>query len=124
MVTTNDTSSPSAEWMGVAFMRAVTDLPSGTCMTISSARTVSAGVSASATVNSCSENSRPSARRTVMTRSRSAACCPGSCSVLTIRCASRLTDTRSPLRASNTDTPIGAVSTSASRSLRACCSSR
>ena len=62
-VTTTDSNSPSAERMGVALMMVVTLRPSGTCITISSARTVSPVLSACAIGNSCSEISRPSARR-------------------------------------------------------------
>ena len=62
-VTTTDSNSPSSEWMGVALMMVVTLRPSGTCITISSARTVSPVLSACAIGNSRGEISRPSARR-------------------------------------------------------------
>ena len=62
-VTTTDFNSPSSDWMGVALSSTVTLRPSGTPMTISSARTVSPELSACDRGNSRSEISRPSARR-------------------------------------------------------------
>ena len=74
--------------------------------------------------SSSSRISRPSPRRQIMTSSS----CSGGLSPLrsppTIRRASRLNDTGRPVRASKTTTPIGEVSTRASRSARARCSSR
>ena len=61
-VTTQETTSPSSEGMGVALISVVTDRPSGTCMTISSARTVSPVLNAWVMGNSCRETSRPSPR--------------------------------------------------------------
>ena len=123
-VTTTETTSPSSERMGVAFTRVVTLPPPGTSMTISSARTVSPVLSAWARGNSSRENSRPSARRKVsMSRSCSAEP-PGMCRSLTIRLASRLTDTTPPVFASNTRTPTDEVSIRVSRSALARCSSR
>ena len=64
MATTTDSTSPSSERMGVALSSTVTLRPSGTLMTISSARTVSVELRTWARGNSRSENSLPSARRT------------------------------------------------------------
>ena len=102
----------------------VTLRPSGACKTISSARTVSPVLSAKARGNSSSETSRPSARRKVSTSSSSSADPPGAHRSLTIRLASRLTDTTPPVLASNTRTPTGVVFTRVSRSVLVRCSSR
>ena len=61
MVTTQDSTSPFPDRMGVAFTKVVTLRPSGTSMTISSARTVSPSISSLAMSNG--EIFRPSARR-------------------------------------------------------------
>ena len=66
MATTTDSTSPSPERMGVALSSTVTLRPSGTPMTISSARTVSLEPRTRARGNSCRETSLPSARRTVI----------------------------------------------------------
>ena len=63
MVTTSDTTAPSAERIGVALTSTVTLRPSGTENSISSARTVSALRSSSASESSPSRISRPSPRR-------------------------------------------------------------
>ena len=70
-VTTKETTSPSAEWMGVALISVVTLRPSGTRRTICSARTVSPALRTSAMGKSLRETSRPSARSKVTTSSNS-----------------------------------------------------
>ena len=97
MVTTIEANAPSSEWIGVALISVRTDRPSGTRMTISSARTVSPLLNARAKGNSLNGYSRPSARRTVMTpRSRSGGI-PGPPKSSMIRAASWLKDTRTPV---------------------------
>ena len=123
-MTTTEASAPSGSWIGVALMSVVTLGPSGTESTISSARTVSALSNDCASGSRSSAISRPSARRQVMTLSSCSADWPGAHRLLTMRLASRLSETGSPLRTSNTTTPTGEVSTSASRSERARCSAR
>ena len=123
-VTTNDATSPSSDRMGVALTSVVTRRPSGTWMTISSARTVSAVLSARASGTSARAISRPSARRTVSTSSSCSGERPGVRRPPTIRVASRLSETGVPVFASKTRTPTGEVSTRASRSARARCSAR
>ena len=90
MVTTTDSNSPSSERMGVAFNRTLMLRPSGTPMTISSARTVSVSPRTRARGNSCRENSPPSARRMVINSSRASGVWSGFRSPLTILRASRL----------------------------------
>ena len=123
-VTTIDSMTPSPETMGVAFSSRVRLRPSGTLMTTSSARTVSPDCSASATGNSISETTRPSALLKVTTSSRSSSGWSGPRSPSTIRRASRLKDLGRPVAASKTATPTGEVSTRVSRSFLALCSSR
>ena len=123
-VTTKDTTSPSSERMGVAFISAVTLRPSGVSMTISSTRTVSPALSACATESSSREMSLPSARRTVTTPRRSSTGLPGSCSTPSILLVSRLNDTGTPVLASKTTTPTGEVLIRVSRSALARRSSR
>ena len=123
-VTTKLSTSPSSDHMGVAFISAVTLLPSGTWKTTSSARTVSPALSASATESSCRETSRPSARRIVITSRRCSGGRSGVRRASIILTASRLNDTGAPVFASKTATPTGDVSISASRSFLARCSSR
>ena len=121
-VTTTEASAssgPSGSRIGVALMSVVTLRPSGTESTTSSARTVSARSSARASGSRSSAISRPSARRQVMTPSSCSADWPGPHRSCTMRAASRLSETRAPVRASNTTTPTGEVSISASRSARA-----
>ena len=96
MVTTTDSTSPSSERMDVALIRVVTLRPSGAWRTISSARTVSPVLSAWARGNSSRETSLPSARRKVSTSSSCSAEPPGAHRSLTIRLASRLSDTGVP----------------------------
>ena len=67
MVTTTDATAPSSAWIGVALTRIVTLRPSGTESTISSARTVSAPLSALESGSRSRSISRPSAKRQVMT---------------------------------------------------------
>ena len=75
--------------------------------------------SSSAMGISLSDTSRPSARRRDMSSSSSSVGRPAVRRPSTMRRASRLNDTSWPVRASNTTTPTGEVSTSASRSARA-----
>ena len=128
MVTTTDSTSPfpdsAPEPMGVALSRTLTLRPSETAMTISSARTVSPEASTVARGNSARENSRPSARRTVISPSRSSRAWPGFRSASTMRRASRLKDDAVPVAASKTTTPTGEVSMRVSRSAWARRSSR
>ena len=93
--------------------------PPGVDSSISSARTVSAPLSASASGSCCSAISRPSPRRQVSTPSSASAVWSGAHSPFTIRSASPFIDATDPLCASNTTTPTGQVSTTASRSARA-----
>jgi hypothetical protein len=123
-VTTTDSTCPSSERMAVALSSTETLRPSGTPMTISSARTVSPVLSAWARGNSSRETSRPSARRKVSMSRSSSAEPSGMCRPLTILLASRLTDVTPPVFASNTRTPTGAVFTRVSRPALARCSSR
>ena len=118
-VTTTETTSPPSVRIGVAFISVVTLRPSGTESTISSARIVSALPSTCANGIWSSAISRPSAKRQVITCSSSIAGRPAVRSPSTMRRASRLSDTGWPVRASNTATPTGEVSTRASRSARA-----
>ena len=60
-VTTKDSTSPASERMGVAFTSAVTLRPSGFCMTISSARTLSPKLNARAMGNA--RSGTPPSRR-------------------------------------------------------------
>ena len=89
--------------------------PSGTRMTISSARTVSPVLSASARGNSRSEISRPSARRMVSTSRSCSAVWPGFLRPSTSLLPSLFRDTGTPVPALNTTTPTGVVSISVSR---------
>ena len=123
-VTTSDSTAPSSARIAVALTSAVTLRPSGTSSTISSARMVVASLSICARPNPFSAISAPSARRTLSNWSRSSTERPGMRRFPTMRCASRLNDATRPPRASNTTTPTGEVSISASRSDRARCSSR
>ena len=124
MVTATDATAPSSSRIGVPSISIETLRPSGTESTISSARTVSPVPSCRAMENSPRPISWPSARRNVATPSSSSIGRPGMRSPSTMRRASRLNDSGSPVRASNTTTPTGEVSTSASRSARARRSSR
>ena len=124
MVTTTESTPPSADGIGVTLTSVLTLRPSGTESTTSSARTVSALTSWRASGSSPSETSRPSARRKVITSRSCSAGWPGMRRLSTIRLPSRLNDTGWPLFASNTTTPTGEVSTRASRSARARCSAR
>ena len=123
-VTTTEASAPSGPLVGVALMSVVTLRPSGTESSISSARTVSALSSACASRSRSSAISRPSARRQVMTPSNCSADWPGPHRLVTMRVASRLSETTSPVPTSNTTTPTGVVSIRASRRARALCSAR
>ena len=123
-VTTIDTAVPSAERMGVALTSSVTLRPSGTESTTSSARTVSAPLITRVIGNSASATSRPSENRHVSAPSSCSGEEPGVLSLPASRRASRLNDTGWPVAASKTATPTGEVSTRASRSARARCSSR
>ena len=114
-VTTTDSTCPSSERMAVALSSTETLRPSGTPMTISSARTVSPVLSASARGNSRSEISRPSARRKVSTSRSCSAVWPGSVRPSTSLLPSLLRDTGTPVPALNTTTPTGEVSISVSR---------
>ena len=124
MVTTTDSTAPWPERMGVALSSTVTLRPSGTRITISSARTVSPVLSSSAMGNSPRETSRPSARMQVTISSSCSGVWSGSRRLSTIRRASRLKDLGRPILASKTATPTGEVSISVSRSARARSSSR
>ena len=124
MVTTTDATAPSSAWIGVALTSVVTLRPSGVVSTISSARTVSALRSALASGSRSRAISRPSAKRQVMTSSSCSADWPGAHRLSTIRLATRLSETGRPVPTSNTTTPTGEVSISASRSARARCSAR
>ena len=124
MVTTTDATAPSAAWIGVALTSVVMLRPSGVMSTISSARTVSALLSALASGSRSRAISRPSAKRQVRIPRRSSADWPGLHRLLTMRRASRLSETGRPVPTSNTTTPTGEVSISASRSARARCSAR
>ena len=113
-VTTNDSSTPSAERMGVALTSAVALRPSGTPMTISSARTVSFVPSASARGSSRNEISRPSARRNVKQSRSCTGDWFGSRSLSTILLASLLSETAVSALRLKTATPTGEVSISVS----------
>ena len=123
-VTTTDSTSSSAERIGVALTSVFTLRPSGTESTISSARTVSPLFNCRVRGNWSREISRPSARRQVTTSSICSGERPGMCRSATIRFASRFSDVGLPVRASKTTTPTGEVSTRTSRSARARRSSR
>ena len=123
-VTTTVSTVPSSVGMGVALMMVVTLRPSGTPITISSARTVSPLLSAWASGNSAREISRPSARRKVSSSSRSSGDWSGLRRLSTIRRVSRLKDSGAPVPASKTITPTGAVLIRVSRSALDRCSSR
>ena len=77
MVTTTDSTVPSAEWIGVALTRVVTVRPSGTESSISSARMVSALLSSRDSGNWPRAISRPSASRHVITCSNCSGGSPG-----------------------------------------------
>ena len=124
MVTITDSTPPSSVGMGVALMMVVMLRPSGTWMTISSARMVSPVLSACDKGKSRREISRPSARRTVIAASRSSADWSGLRRPSTILLASRFSDTGAPVRASKTTTPTGEVFIRVSRSALARRSSR
>ena len=119
MVTTTEASVPSSASIGVALTSVVMLRPSGVLSTISSARTASARLSALASGRRSRAISRPSAKRQVRIPSRSSALWPGMRRLSTMRLASRLSETAWPVRPSNTTTPTGEVSISASRSARA-----
>ena len=123
-VTTIDSAAPSAERIGVALTSSVMLRPSGTESTTSSPRTVAAPLITSFIGNSARATSRPSEKRQVSTSSNCSSGLPDVRSASAIRLASRLNDTALPVRASNTTTPTGEVSTRASRSARARFSSR
>ena len=124
MVTTTETTAPSPSRIGVTLTSVVTLPPSGTDSSTSSARAVSALLSAWASGNSLSASSRPSAKRHVSAPSNCSTEPSGASSPLTIRLASRLIFNRLPVAASRMTTPTGVVSTSASRSAWARCSAR
>ncbi len=125
-VTIIDSTVPPPGRIGVALTRVVTLRPSGTESVISSARTVSmpAPLICRAIGSSASETSRPSARRHVTTSSSSSSERSGMLRPLTMRRASRLIDTGSPVAPSKTTTPTGEMSISVSRSALARRSSR
>ena len=77
MVTTTEASVPSSASIGVALTSVVTLRPSAVVSTISSARTVSARLSALASGSRSRAISRPSAKRQVRIPSRSSALWPG-----------------------------------------------
>ena len=108
----------------MALTRVVTDRPSGTWITISSARTVSPVLSAWARGNSSRDISRPSARRKVSTSKSCSTEPPGVRRSPRIRRVSRLIDTGAPVLASKTTTPTGEVLIRVSRSALARRSSR
>ena len=112
MVTTIEPVCAPSAGLGVALTSTRTLRPSGTDTSISSARTVSGCANCSA-----SGASRPSARRTTTTSSRSSSRLPGSRRLSTMRRASRFVDISRP-PPSKTTTPTGDVSISASRSCR------
>ena len=89
--------------------------PSGTAMTISSARTVSLVASTWARGNCSRENSVPSALRMVNTPRSCSTGWPGVRRMPRILSASRLNDTGAPDFKSKTATPTGEVSISVSR---------
>ena len=89
VTTTEPGADPSVE-IGVALISIRTLLPSGTDSVTSSARTVSGSANCSASGNSASDTSRPSARRTTITSSRSSTAPPGSRRLSTMRRPSRL----------------------------------
>ena len=124
MVTIIDSTEPSSERMGVALSSTVTHRPSGTRMTISSARNVSPNLRSSAIGKSRRETSLPSARLKVSVSSKSSGGWPGLRRLSTILPASRLKEVGSPVAASKTTTPTGEVSISVSRSALARRSSR
>ena len=119
MVTTTEPVSGASPGIGVALTSVRTLRPSGTESTTSSERTVSGSANCRASGNSASDTSRPSARRQTTISSRSSSEPPGARRLSTMRRASRLYDAAPPLPPSNTTTPTGEVSTSASRSCRA-----
>ena len=123
-VTTKDLTSPPSERMGVALTRTATLRPSGTCSTISSARTVSPMLSARDSGNSWRETSRPSPRSMVSPSRSWSSDWSGFLSSSAMRSASRLKDSGAPVLASKTATPTGEVSIRVCKSLRARCSSR
>ena len=123
-VTTTDSTSPSFDRMGVALSSTVMLRPSGTSITISSARTVSLVLRTSAMGNSRREISLPSARRTVISSRSLSVVWSGSRRPSTILLASRLKDTGAPVAMSKTATPTGDVSIRVSRSALARSSSR
>ena len=103
-VTISDSTAPCSERMGVEFISAVTLRPSGTSVTISSARNISPERSASTTGNSRSETTRPSARLKDTTLRRPSGDCWGSRRLSTILWASQLKDFGAPVTALKTTT--------------------
>ena len=112
MVTTTVSTAPPADWTGVTSISVRTLRPSGRDSCTSSARIFSALLS------SPRWTSRPSANRQVNIAETSATESPGISTPATMRLASRFNDSGWPVVASNTTTPTGQVSTSASRSAR------
>ena len=108
----------------MALTSVVTDRPSGTTRTISSARNVSPERSNWASWDSSRETSRPSARRNFITSRSCSSGWPGVRRSPTILFASRLNVSGAPDLASKTTTPTGEVSIRVSRSSLAFCSSR
>ena len=123
-VATNDRTVPSSAWIGVALSSTRMLPPPGVETTISSARSVSARFIVSTSGKRSSSISRPSAKRQVATSSTRSRGWPGMRRTSNMRLASRLNDAGRPVRASNTTTPTGEVSTTVSRSARARCSAR
>ena len=123
-VTTTETVLPPGERIGVTLSRTRTARPSDTEISTSSARRARAPPSTAASGSPSSATSAPSAKRQVSASRASSGGRSGSSSGANMRIASRLTDAGRPVSASKTATPTGEVSTSASRSARARCSSR
>ena len=122
--TTTDSTAPSTERIGVAFTNTTMLRPSGNSTVISSSRTVSPKFSKSSTERPPSKTPRPSARRKVPASIKSWRELIDKPKSPHSRLATWLTDVTAPVAASNTNTLIGAVFTSASRSARARCSPR
>gem|GEM_PF-3452716 len=112
IVTTTDSTSSSGR-IGVTFTSARMLRPPGRESSTSAPRSLSA------LFKSSSVTSRPSESREVTSPSMSTAESSGRPSALTMRRASRFRVTGSAVRASNTATPTGEVSTRASRPARA-----
>ena len=126
MVTTTDSTWQAAEWIGVRLISVVTLRPSATESTTSSACTVSALRNAAASENWSSAISRPSPRRQMIASTDSSIDSSidrsGMRRLSRMRVASRLNETGRLVFTSNTATPTGDTSISASRSARVRCS--